>query len=118
MTFSDKLKKLRKKKGFTQDDLGGALKIHGRLICRYETGKTIPTIEILKKIANYFDVSIDYLVYDNAEDKQNVTVKDAQSIAQLKKFDKLDDEDKKAINKILDGLIFKKNVHDLSSHNT
>ena len=58
----NRLKMLRIEQGITQDELAGKLKINRNAISRYENGKRQPDYEILKKIADYFSVSIDYLL--------------------------------------------------------
>ena len=57
-----KLKKLRKEKGISQLKLALDLNMSQNTISRYETGEREPGINELIKIADYFDVSIDYLV--------------------------------------------------------
>lgn len=56
------LKKLRKEKGISQLKLALDLNMSQNTISRYETGEREPGINELIKIADYFDVSIDYLV--------------------------------------------------------
>ncbi|AHV96114.1 helix-turn-helix domain-containing protein [Paenibacillus sabinae] len=60
--FKDRLKELRISKGFSQDKLSEELKIPASSIRRYETTGELPKRERLEIIADYFDVSIDYLV--------------------------------------------------------
>ncbi len=57
-----KLRKLRKEKGISQLKLAMDLNMSQNTISRYETGDREPGISDLIKIAEYFDVSIDYLV--------------------------------------------------------
>ena len=56
-----KIKEIRKSANITQLQLAKALNISQQNICRYETGQNEPDIETLKKIADYFDVSLDFL---------------------------------------------------------
>ena len=56
------LKKIRKEKGISQLKLAMDLNTNQNTISRYETGEREPGINELIKIADYFDVSIDYLV--------------------------------------------------------
>lgn len=56
-----KLKELRKEKGLTQQDIANLLKIPKSTYGFYEVGKTEPNIETLKKLANFYDVSLDFL---------------------------------------------------------
>ena len=62
MTFSDNLKKLRKENKLTQLALSQALNVDVMTISRYERGDMDPSITALAKIANYFNVSSDYLL--------------------------------------------------------
>lgn len=57
-----RLKELRKAKGISQLKLAMDLNTNQNTISRYETGEREPSINELIKIADYFGVSIDYLV--------------------------------------------------------
>lgn len=57
-----RLKELRKAKGISQLKLATDLSTSQNTISRYETGEREPGIMELIKIADYFHVSIDYLV--------------------------------------------------------
>ena len=57
-----KLKEIRKAKGISQLKLAMDLNMSQNTISRYETGEREPGIVELTKIADYFNVSIDYLV--------------------------------------------------------
>ena len=57
-----RLKELRKKKGVSQLKLATDLNTTQNTISRYETGEREPGINELIKIADYFNVSVDYLI--------------------------------------------------------
>ena len=57
-----RLKELRKKKGISQLRLATDLNTTQNTISRYETGEREPGIDELIKIADYFTVSVDYLI--------------------------------------------------------
>lgn len=57
-----RLKEIRKSKGISQLKLAMDLNMSQNTISRYETGEREPGINELIKIANYFNVSIDYLL--------------------------------------------------------
>ena len=57
-----KIKELRKNAKLTQNDLCKAININQQNLSRYESGEVEPNIETLTKLADYFDVSIDFLV--------------------------------------------------------
>ena len=60
--FPERLIKLRKSKGLTQEKISDQLFIAPSSFSRYENGKRFPTVNALIAIANYFDVSVDYLL--------------------------------------------------------
>jgi len=60
--FGMHLKSLRQAKGITQKQLGLETGTSERGIQNYEMGVRKPTYDILLALADYFDVSLDYLV--------------------------------------------------------
>ena len=61
-TMLNKLYELRRSRNITQQRLAVDLGIDQASISSYESGKYLPTVEVLIKIANYFEVSTDYLL--------------------------------------------------------
>ncbi len=57
-----RLKEIRKSKGISQLKLAMDLNTSQNTISRYETGDREPGITELIRIADYFDVSVDYLI--------------------------------------------------------
>lgn len=57
-----RLKELRKEKGVSQVDVAKMLSMSKMAISHWEKGNSEPSIEQLKILAQFFDVSIDYLV--------------------------------------------------------
>ena len=62
MTFAERLQLLREKHQLSKQELSSILGMARMSYFRYEKGERMPTYEILLQIANYFDVSVDYLV--------------------------------------------------------
>ena len=58
----NRIRDLREDMDMRQSDLAAATGIDQRTISNYETGKTSPDAYALIKLADFFDVSIDYLV--------------------------------------------------------
>ena len=53
---------LRKEKGMSQIALSLKLNVSQKMISAYETGKSEPSVETLKKLANIFNTSVDYII--------------------------------------------------------
>lgn len=62
MNFAQRLKQLRKSQTISEKDLAARFGITPRAWRFYEQGSREPNIELLIKIADYFDVSLDFLV--------------------------------------------------------
>ena len=56
------LKKLRKEKNLTQEQLAEQLNVSGRMVSRWETGSNMPDISILVELAEFYDVSIPEII--------------------------------------------------------
>lgn len=61
-TIAERIKQLRKELGLTQEELAKQLSIAPSTIGMYETNKREPNNELTIKIANFFNVSADYLL--------------------------------------------------------
>lgn len=86
--LSNRLKRLREEKEVMQKEIAAYLNISASAYGFYEQGKRTPTPEILSKLANYFNVSVDYLL------GRDLTFKNESTI-------ELNDKDKKDIEKTL-----------------
>ncbi|EAK8929999.1 helix-turn-helix domain-containing protein [Listeria monocytogenes] len=69
--FANTLKKLRKNENLTQDQLASKIGITRDTLANYETGRREPDFTTLKNIAEYFNVTTDYLLgkeeFDNRD---------------------------------------------------
>lgn len=61
-TISERLKQERITKGLTQTQVAQALGVTYNAICQYESGAREPSIDNLKKLCDFFDVTADYLI--------------------------------------------------------
>lgn len=64
---------LRKSKNMTQDDLASALYVSRQAISKWETGKGMPSIEVLIELTRLFEVSIDALIDGKDLSKEKLT---------------------------------------------
>ena len=62
MTLTESLKRIRKQYKMTQEDVAKFLGISRSGYTYYETGKTVPSVEMLKKLATMYDTTIDDVV--------------------------------------------------------
>jgi len=73
----NRIAELRKQKGLSQKEFAKFLKISPGNLCEWEKGRIEPSVDSLNIIANYFDVSIDYLV-GRTDDFGNIKKSDVE----------------------------------------
>mgnify|MGYP001088016096 CR=1 FL=1 len=84
MSFGYKLKTLRKSKKLTQKELAHLLYLSQSSIARFENEEILPTSDTLNKIANFFDVSTDYLLDRPNKERNNLEKAINEAIEELK----------------------------------
>ena len=67
-TIADKLKALRKAKGYTQQDVAEAIGISRATIGGYEIGRRQPRLSDLQKMADFYGVGLDYFGIATTDD--------------------------------------------------
>ena len=75
-TLGFRIARLRKEKGFTQEDIANKFNISTQAVSKWENDASSPDIMILRDLSNMLDVSIDYLLYGEEEQKVRVEKKD------------------------------------------
>ena len=107
MNFGDILKKLRKDKNLTQDELAQKINNSRSNIANYENGKNMPSVEVLQKLSELFDVSTDYLL--GKSDKKNPEKVDIDNIdiAFASGIKGLNKENQEIAKNIIEGLLAK-----------
>lgn len=84
-TFGERLKDLRKENNLTQEQLANMFFLNKSSVSRYEKDKQMPENDMLQKIADYFEVTIDYLL---GRSDIRTPHKDEHLDANLEKFPK------------------------------
>lgn len=87
-----RIKELREKSGYTQKEFAKKMNIGHSTLSQYETGSRIPNDDIKIQFANFFNVSIDYLLGHSAQKEKPITINDELN----KKFE--DEKTKQLVN--------------------
>lgn len=96
---------LRKVKTWSQSELATKVGVSYAQIGRYETKGSQPPAEVLKKMADALDTTVDFLINGNTEDKAKASLHDAEVIRYFKEVDILPHEDKTALLRVIAGFI-------------
>lgn len=74
MIFADKLTQLRKKSGWSQEDLANQMGVSRQSVSKWEGAQSIPDLDKMIKLSKMFGVSIDYLLKDEIEDAGEINL--------------------------------------------
>lgn len=96
MDFGDNMMLIRKKKGLSQAALGKSIGTSGDVVGRYERGDIKPSIEVVVKIADALEVSVDYLI-----GKTDLQL-DRDAVQRLVDISKLPDDSKNYVLGLID----------------
>jgi transcriptional regulator with XRE-family HTH domain len=99
MNLHDRITALRKQKGWSQNELAKRMEVSREIVGRYERGDALPSIDIAKRIAEAFDVSLDYLVGKSEQELDNAM------LARILEVSKLPEKDKELVYAFLDAFI-------------
>lgn len=115
MSFSKKIIELRKERKWSQNDVADKLGIDYRNVSRWETERNIPTIDVVIKLAKIFEVTTDYLLLDSVpRNGKRISVDDKDLVSFIEELPNIQKEDKEAIKRLVDAVIFKNKVGKLS----
>lgn len=80
MIFSERLKKEREKRDWSQTDLAEKLHVSRQSVSKWETGKNYPNIEVIIDLSGLFGITIDELLRSDEELKEKV-IQDSKQLA-------------------------------------
>jgi transcriptional regulator with XRE-family HTH domain len=114
MTIGQRIKELRRKKNWTQKDLGARIGINWTNITRYEKDKIKPSVKMLRKFADAFEIPVDKIIYDEDETQPELLIQDRELLRQFIEVEKMSEDDRAAIKKLIQAMIVKNQVCDLA----
>ena len=68
MRIGQKISACRKKRGMSQEDLAERIGVSRQAVSRWETGESVPDVEKIKALCRIFEVSADYLLFDEKKE--------------------------------------------------
>lgn len=105
----ENIKKLREENNMTQQQLADKINATQQAICKYESGKSIPSVDMLERIADYFNTSMDYVV-GKSQSKDVKYMIDSMEFSGndrdfIKRYLTLNDKDKKYLSIFLNSML-------------
>lgn len=86
--LGNRIRELRKNANLTQKELADKLNISEQSVAHYESNRRSPDPTMLQKIANFFEVTVDYLIGNDLSEK----------------LIKQEEENKQVVQAVIDGL--------------
>lgn len=74
MKFNEKLIKLRKMAGLSQEELGNKLNVARQTISKWELGETTPEMDKLVKLSEIFNITLDELIKDENDNQKDINI--------------------------------------------
>lgn len=112
--FAKRLRELRKQKDLSQTELGKLAGLHYTHIGRYERGASRPSGDTLKRLADVLGVTSDYLLEGAADEAAKARFEDHELLQQFHEVERLSDDDKHVIKRLLDAFLTKKHLQALA----
>ncbi|PLX47443.1 MAG: transcriptional regulator [Desulfobulbaceae bacterium] len=107
MTISERIRQLRQEQHWTQAELAERLGIHQKQVSAYERGVNLPSTDILIRLAEAFDVTLDYLAFEPQGRPAKLNVQDRELLRRFEMVDTLCKKEKELAKEILDLVILK-----------
>jgi transcriptional regulator with XRE-family HTH domain len=117
MQIAQNIKKLREEKGLLQKEIAITIGIHPSNYSKMEKGEREFNIEVLDKLAKFFNLSIDELVHTDFKVPKEVKVEDKTATEKVHLISQLEEEDKQAVYRIIDGMLTKTKFKDFVTQN-
>ena len=113
MTFGERLRKLRKQRGLTQDQLAELAGMNGRHLSRFETGAIEPPVRTVRRLAEALGLALEELTQEAPQARLQSLVPDEELLEQFKALSRIDEEDRKAIKRVIAAMLMKNQMHEL-----
>lgn len=110
--FAENLKSYRAKKGFSQEGLAKAIGVHATHLSRYERGLSMPSIEVVQKISDILQVSIDQLVHGSSQYQIDHAFKDRELLELFKRVQMFNDKQKEIVKDLIDAYVLKTDLQN------
>lgn len=106
MSIGERISRLRKQRGWTQDEFAEQIGVHGRHISRIERDKMRPSSGTLARIAEAFAINPDELLITEGQ----IPIGDPILLRTFQQAQELDGEDKATVIRIVHALLTKKRM--------
>lgn len=113
MALGKRIRQLRQQHGWTQEELGRRVGVGQKQISAYERGVHLPSTEILLKLAEVFNITLDALAFEGYGAATSHSIRDRNLLERFEAVDDLPEKEKKLAIEILDMVILQHRFRQL-----
>lgn len=115
ISIGQRIQELRKSKDMSQTKLAKKIGVSLTQLQRYENKGVQPPADVLRNLADTFNVSVDYLIYGNKDEKAQQSIKDNELLSQFKAIEELDSKDRSTIKDLIDAVIKRSKIKNIAA---
>jgi transcriptional regulator with XRE-family HTH domain len=103
--LGNRIQELRKQSGLSQTDLAGKIGLSKSQMIRYENKGVQPPADILNKLADVLNTTVDYLINGNSNEKAQATLKNTELLQRFREVEALPEREQTVLLEIIGAYI-------------
>lgn len=103
--LGNRIQELRKRAGLSQTELATRIEVSKSQMIRYENKGVQPPADILNKLADVLNTSVDFLINGNTDEKAKATLKNTEILQRFKEVETLPDREQTVLLEIIGAYI-------------
>ncbi len=117
MNVAANIRTIREQKGLLQKQVAASIGLKPAHYNKIETAQREPSLEVLDKLARFFEMTLDELVHFGGQLPQAVVMEDKTATEQLRLLGQLNDKDRLVVMAIIDTMLTKQRFQDFFQQN-
>lgn len=113
--LGQRLRAMRMERSLQQQELAHSAAIHPMQYGRYERGDSVPTADVLKRLADALEVSGDYLLYGTSTGAAKANLEDRELLKLFEEVARFPEEDKRTLKNVIEAFVVRRKVHDITA---
>jgi transcriptional regulator with XRE-family HTH domain len=103
--LGQRIQELRKQNKLSQIDLANKIKVSKSQLIRYENKGIQPPADVLNKIAELLNTTVDYLINGNSDEKAKATLKNTELLQRFKEIDGLPEKEQNILMHVINAYL-------------
>ncbi|PKO97701.1 MAG: hypothetical protein CVU14_09930 [Bacteroidetes bacterium HGW-Bacteroidetes-9] len=105
LSLGERIQEIRKQKNITQQKLAEMISVSKSMINRYENKGVQPPADILNKLADVLQTSVDFLINGNTDEKAKASLKNVELLQRFKEIEAMPDREQSVLLEIISAYV-------------